>query len=235
MPEAWLIIPGALFAAAGGEFFVRSAVGGALRARVAPGIVAATVVAFATSSPELSVAVNSATAGRPEVALGDALGSNVFNVGLVLAIAVLFGGLGARREDLRRDIPVALATPVVVLLLGMDGTLSRADGAVLLAVFAGWLATTVVQAARERSKVGDVLDDRKVSQIARDGIIGLVLLIAAGRMIVLSAADFGRLLGWDVFVVGAVLVSVATSAPELATVVVARLRGHAEISVGTVL
>ena len=235
MREAWLIIPGVLAAALGGEVFVRGTVGGALRARIAPGIVAATVAAFATSSPELSVAVNAATAGRPEVALGDALGSNVVNIGLVLALAILLGGVTGRREDLRRDIPTALGAPILVLLLGIDGGLSRADGAVLLTAFSAWLIVTLVQAARERSRVGEVLADRTVWQIARDGIAGIVLLILAGRLIVMSASDFGELLGWDIFVVGAVLVAVATSVPELATVVIAQLRGHDEISVGTVL
>lgn len=235
MREAWLIVPGVLAAALGGELFVRSTVGGAILARVAPGIVAATVAAFATSSPELSVAVNAATTGRPEVALGDALGSNVINVGLVLAIAILLGGVTARRQDLRRDIPPALAAPVVILLLGLDGSLSRFDGSVLLTCFALWLGITVVQAARERSRVAEVLADRTMSQIVRDGAFGIVLLVLAGRLIVMSAQDFGDLLGWDIFVVGAVLVAVATSVPELATVVVARVRGHEEISVGTVL
>jgi cation:H+ antiporter len=233
--EAWLIIPGVLAAALGGEVFVRSTVGGALRAKIAPGIVAATVAAFATSSPELSVAVNAATADRPEVALGDALGSNVVNIGLVLALAILMGGVTGRREDLRRDIPTALGAPVLVLLLGVDGRLSQVDGAVLLASFSAWLIVTLLQAARERSRVGEVLADRTVWQIARDGIVGILLLVLAGRLIVLSASDFGELLGWDIFVVGAVLVAVATSTPELATVVIARLRGHDEVSVGTVL
>ena len=235
MREAWLIIPGVLAAALGGEIFVRSTVGGALRARIAPGIVAATVAAFATSSPELSVALNAATAGRPEVALGDALGSNVVNIGLVLALAILMGGVTGRREDLRRDIPTALGAPVLVLLLAVDGRLTRVDGAVLLAGFSAWLIVTLLQAARERSRVGEVLADRTVWQIARDGIAGILLLVLAGRLIVLSASDFGELLGWDIFVVGAVLVAMATSVPELATVIIARLRGHDEVSVGTVL
>jgi cation:H+ antiporter len=233
--DALLIIPGVLAAAAGGELFVRAAVGGAIRPRIAPGIVAATVAAFATSSPELSVGINSATAGRPEIALGDALGSNVTNVGLVLALAILLGGVTGRRADLRRDFPTALAAPLLIFVLGLDGTLGRTDAVVLLAAFAGWLAVTTVQAARERSDVAEVLADRTAAQVVRDGIIGLALLILAGRLIVLSAKDFGDLLGWDTFIVGAVLVAVATSTPELATVVVARLRGHDEISLGTVL
>lgn len=235
MTDALLLIPGVIAAALGGELFVRGTVGGAARARIAPGIVAATVAAFATSSPEMSVAVNAATSGRPEIALGDLLGSNVVNIGLVLAIAILLGGITARRRDLRRDVPVAVAAPLLVLVLALDGSLNRGDGIILLFAFAGWIAVTVAQAARERSDVVEVLADRSLTRTIVEGIVGLLLLILAGRLIVLAAADFGRLLGWDVFTVGAVLVAVATSVPELATVVVAKLRNHGDVSVGTVL
>jgi cation:H+ antiporter len=235
MREAFLLLPGVLAAAGGGELFVRGTVGGAARARVAPGIIAATVAAFATSSPELSVAVNSATAGRPEISLGDVLGSNVVNVGLVLAIGILMGGLRPRRRDMRRDIPPALGAPLLILVLGFDGRLSRFDAAILLASFAGWLIFTILQAARERSAIAEVAAGETGWRIIRDGVLGLVLLIVAGRLIVLAASDFGEILGWDTFTVGAVLVAIATSVPELATVVMARLRGHDEVSAGTVL
>jgi cation:H+ antiporter len=235
MREAILLLPGVLAAAGGGELFVRGTVGGAARARIAPGIIAATVAAFATSSPELSVAVNSASAGRPEISLGDVLGSNVVNIGLVLAIAMLLGGLRPRRRDLRRDLPPAIGAPILVLVLGLDGRLSRFDAAVMLAAFAGWLVFTIIQAARERSAIAEVTADRTGWQVARDGVLGLVLLILAGRLIVLAASDFGELLGWDTFTVGAVLVAIATSVPELATVIMARIRGHDEVSAGTVL
>lgn len=235
MREAWLILPGVLAAALGGELLVRGTVGAAGRMRIAPGIVAATVAALGTSSPELAVGITSAVRGQPGISLGDVLGSNVVNVGLVLAIAILMGGLVARRADLRRDIPPALAAPVLIGLLGLDGLISRGDASLLLLALAVWLVLTVRQAARDRSVIVGVLGDRSTGQVVRDGLIGLVLLITAGRMIVLSAADFGDLFGWDIFVVGAILVAVATSVPELATVVIARLRGHDEVSVGTVL
>jgi cation:H+ antiporter len=233
--QALLIVPGVAAAVLGGALFVRGTVGVAVRARIAPGIIGATVAAFATSSPELSVGVNAATSGQPEIALGDALGSNVVNIGLVLAIAVLLGGIQARRADLARDIPTALMAPVATVILALDGQLGRLDGILLLAGFSVWLAVTVRQAARERSEAAAVLAERSPGRVARDTVLGLALLIIAGRLIVLAAKDIGDLLGWDVFAVGAVLVALATSAPELATVITARLRGHDEISVGTVL
>jgi cation:H+ antiporter len=233
--DALLIVPGVAAAAFGGELFVRGAVGLAARSRIPPGIIGATVAAFGTSSPELSVAVNAATAGHPEISFGDALGSNVVNVGLVLALAILLGGIQARRADLARDIPVALIAPVLAVALGVDGTLSRVDAIVLLVTFAIWVTITVRQAARERSEAEEVLAEHGAGRVLRDILVGLVLLVVAGRLIVLAAKGVGELLGWDTFTVGAVLVAVATSTPELATVIVARLRGHDEVSVGTVL
>ncbi len=235
MTEALLLIPGVFAAAGGGELFVRGTVGGAARARIAPGIVAATVAAFATSSPEMSVAVNAATSGRPEIALGDLLGSNVVNIGLVLAIAILLGGVTARGRDLRRDIPPAILMPLLILVLALDGSLGRGDGLILLVTFAGWMAVTVAQAARERRTMPADENGRTLERIIIEGVAGLALLILAGRLIVLAAADFGRILGWDTFTVGAVLVAIATSVPELATVITAKLRNHGEVSLGTVL
>ena len=102
---------GLAFAGLGGDLFVRGAVGLAHWARVPAGIVGATVAAFATSSPELTVAVNSARAGTPELALGDVIGSNVVNVGLILGLALLLGPMRAGDSSLRRDIPAALLRP----------------------------------------------------------------------------------------------------------------------------
>lgn len=235
MSPLWLLLAGALCAAAGGELFVRGAVGLARWARVAPGIVAATVVAFATSSPELSVAVNSALAGNPEVALGDALGSNVVNVALILGLALAVAAIHSPLESLRREFPVALLVPVGTAGLCVDGTLSRLDGVLMLAVFAVWLLATANKARRTRSAAGKVLGAQHRWAIALSCVFGLALLVAAGRLIVTGALGLAEGFDIDAFIIGATLVAVGTSVPELATAVIAQLRGHAEISLGAVL
>jgi cation:H+ antiporter len=235
MTAALLILLGVGAAGWGGELFVRGSVALAMRMRIAPGIVGATVVAFATSSPELSVGVNSALEGAPEISLGDALGSNVVNVALILGLALAMAGATPRRADLNRDLPAALMAPLITLGLAYDGTIGRADGLILLGCFAAWLAVTVRQAARERDATAGILGETDRRRITRDTVAGLVLLILAGRLIVLAAQDIGQALGWDTFTVGAVMVAVGTSTPELATTITARLRGHDEVSVGTVL
>lgn len=235
MIAALAILAGIAAAAVGGDLFVRGTVGLARRLRVAPGVIGATVAAFATSSPELSVGINSAVDGAPEIALGDALGSNVVNIALVLAVGLLLAPITPRKVDLNRDLPVAVVAPVLTLGLAVDGVIDRVEGAVLLAAFAAWLAVTVRQALRDRDATSAVLAERDPRRIVRDAVVGLVLLVVAGRLIVLAAKDIGAALGWDAFTVGALFVAIGTSTPELATAIMARVRGHGEVSVGTVL
>jgi cation:H+ antiporter len=235
LDELPILLVGLACAAIGGELFVRGAVGIAASARVPPGIVGATVAAFATSSPELAVAIGAGISGRSELALGDALGSNVVNIGLVLGLALLAGPMRVSGGVVRRDMAAALAIPIATAALVADGRLSRLDAAVLLVLFAVWLVASIDEARRERSAAGEVLGEHSPRRAAVVGLIGLALLIVAGRLIVSGATGIGTSLGLDAFVVGVVLVAVGTSVPELATTLVARVRGHDEVGLGTIL
>lgn len=235
MTEVLALVFGVGLAAAGGELFVRGAVGVAHALRVPPGIVAATIAAFATSSPELSVAVTAALAGDPKLALGNALGANVVNVALILGIVLAMSAMRASPGSARRDLPVALLVPAVTGLLLVDGALSRLDGLLLLVLFAAWLVAAVLAARRERSSVDQVLGMRLMWMAVAHGASGLALLLASGYLIVLGAKALALSLGIDEFVVGATVVALGTTAPELATALVARMRGHDEVGLGTLL
>lgn len=229
------LILGVLAAGAGGELFVRGTVGLAHWARVSPGIVGATVAAFATSSPELAVAVSAALAGRPEISLGDVLGSNVVNVALILALALLISGIRSPRGSIRRDFPVALLVPVITGVLLLDGVISRVDGFLLLGLFLAWLVATAIEARRQRSAAEAVLGERRHWRIVLSCLVGFGLLVAAGKLIVTGAQGIAVAFGIEAFVIGATVVAVGTSVPEIATVVIAKLRGHDEVSLGTIL
>jgi cation:H+ antiporter len=231
-----LMLAGFVCAGLGGELFVRGAVGIARRARIPAGIVGATVAAFATSSPELAVALVSASEGTPTVSFGNLLGANIVNVGFALGLAVAIGGLKTTRARIGRDYGVAVVAPIATGLLLLDGGLSRIDGVVLLGFFFAWLAITVHEARRQRSAAAAVLGERggRGRTLAITGL-GLVLLIIAGELVVSGAHGVGDALGLDPFVVGATLVAVGTTLPELATLVISRLRGHDEVGLGTVL
>lgn len=229
------LLVGLLCAGIGGELFVRAAVGIAAWARVPAGVIGATIAAFATSSPEVSVAIGAAAEGQPEIALGDGLGSNVVNVALVLGLTLLVGPIVAPRDSTRRDVPFAVLIPLVTIVLALDGTLSRIDAGILFGVFLTWLVLTTLAARRERSAAVDVLAEHSHSRSIVEMLVGLAFLVAAGRLIVFGAKGVGAELGLDTFIVGATFVAIGTSTPELATTLIARLRGHSEIGIGTVV
>lgn len=235
MSGYFALLGGVVLAALGGELFVRGIVGLARWARVSPGIIGATFAAFATSSPELSIAVNSALAGAPQISLGDALGSNVVNIALILGLALLLAPMRVGRDSLRRDYAVALLVPVLLGLFALDGVLSRIDALLLLAMFAAWISVVVLEARRQRSAAAQVLSETNHRRAMLESLAGLALLVAAGRLIVWGAKAIAAAHGIDPFIIGATLVAFGTSVPELATVVISRMRGHDEVGLGTVL
>lgn len=235
MDFAGLLLAGVVCAAIGGELFVRGVVGLARWARIAPGIIATTLAAFATSSPELSVSITSALALKPQIALGDALGSNVVNIGLILGLALLISPIQASRDSTRRDFPVALLVPVLLGVLGYDGILSRGDGVILLTIFVSWLVSVVMEVRRQRNAAGLILGESRHGSAILSCLIGLAFLVASGKLIVLGAKGIALAYGIDEFVIGATLVAIGTSAPELATALIAKYRGHDEVGIGTLL
>jgi cation:H+ antiporter len=225
-----------LLAAAGGEAFLRSILGAALHLRVPKMVVATTLAAFATSSPELTVSSVAALAGQPEIGLGDALGSNVVNIALIFGLALLYGSVQTSREDFGRDFYLALGTPLVTLFCVLDGRIERSEAFVLLAIFFLWLASTVLGALRHRDRAvaigtGELSPGKSLVL----GLLGLGALIAAGRLFVTGATGVAAEFGVDTFVIGVVLVAIGTSLPELVTVILSRLRGHDEVGVGTLI
>lgn len=235
MNDYLILILGLAAAGAGGELFVRGAVGLAQWARVPAGIIGATIAAFATSSPEFAVSVGASLEGKPQIALGDALGSNVVNVALVLGIALLFSKLKATRDSIRRDFPVAALAPILTGILLIDGELSRIDGIVMLSVFLAWLVAVIFEVRKSRSAVERVLGETNRLYVVLSAIAGLGLLVLAGRLIVTGAKSIALSYGFEEFVIGATVVAVGTSIPELATVIISKFRGHEEIGLGTIL
>ena len=226
---------GVVCAGIGGELFVRGAVGLAFWARISPGIIGATVVAFATSSPELSVSINAALAGKPQIGLGDALGSNVVNVALILALALLISGIQSPRDSIKRDFPLALLIPIITGVLLLDGELARLDGLLMLGMFIAWLVAAVIEARKQRSAAEEVIGEHRRWLVVVLCVTGLAFLVAAGNLIVAGARGIAISFGIDEFIIGATIVAVGTSVPELATTIIAKLRGHDEVGLGTIL
>lgn len=234
LADAGLLLAGALFAGLGGEMFVRGAVRAATWLRIRPGLIGATVAAFATSAPELAVSITAALEGTPVIALGNALGANAVNLGLALGLSLVIGPSVLSQGGVRRDLPAAFAVPVLTGLFLVDGRLGRIEAAILLAVFAAWLVLSIRQ---ERETPEAVVPFSRRARAETVGLLvaGVALLLVAGEAFVSGAVSLADRFGWDRFVVGATLVALGTTIPELATSVIAKLRGHDEIGLGTLL
>lgn len=229
------LLTAVFLAAAGGETFLKGVLGFAAWLRLPKMLVATTLAAFATSSPELTVSTLAAISGKPEIGLGDALGSNVTNIALILGIALLFGALPARLEEIKRDMILALAVPILTLLLASDGIVSRADGVLLLTLFAFWMGLMIRQGVHHRKTAPSDLPTCKPIYAWLFVLAGLACLILAGKLFVSGASGIAAALGMHPYAIGATIVAVGTSLPELVTTLLSRWRGHEDIGLGTVL
>jgi cation:H+ antiporter len=223
---------GLAVAAIGGELFVRGLLAAARRFHLPAAFVGATIAAFATSGPELGVSVLAALDGTPQIGLGDALGSNVVNLGLVLGSSIVLAGLRPAPAGDRRTLGFLLAAPLLAAALLLDGLLSRADAALLIAVFLSWLALELRSIERAPPPLAPVAG-AAVPLVLGTG--GLVLLFVAGELIVTAARAMADLWQTGSYFVGATLVALGTSVPELATAVAARARGHHELGLSTLI
>ena len=229
-----LLVVGLALAAFGGDRFVRGSVGLASWLRVPPGIIGATVAAFATSSPELTVGVLAAIDGRPDLALGDAMGSNMVNLSVVFGFTLLLYAISVHWREIRRELLTFVVALGAILVVGSDGRINRAEASLMILVFVLWLFRMAREARTVRSHV-EILGDSDHRTVVVDVAVGLLMLVVAGRIIVQGGKEIGEYLGWNQFVVGIVIVAIGTSAPELVTTLVALRRGEIGIGVGTVL
>jgi cation:H+ antiporter len=230
----------------GAEWLVRGAGRLARRLGVSSLIVGLTVVAFGTSAPELVVSAFAAGRGQGDVAVGNVIGSNIFNILAILGVTALIFPIAVRATLIRRELPFMVLATVLLPILAWDGVLSRGDGAVLFAGFAAylglmlWLARTSggesVLAGVDEDVLG-AADPARVS-IGRNVafiLIGLVGLVLGARMLVDASVVFARAAGMSELVIGLTVVAAGTSLPELATSVVAALRRESDIAIGNVI
>ena len=234
------VLVGLVLLVGGGDVLVRGAAGIAERLGTPPLVIGLTVVALGTSAPELAVTVQAAMTGAADVALGNVVGSNLFNVLVVLGITALVGGLHVDRVLLKLEAPLLVVVTGFVLVAARDG-LAQWEGGVLL-VGAVLFLLLVVARARRSAPQGvdpDPLEapagDRAAWQDVGLVVVGLGLLTGGANLLVSGAIDLAAGLGVSDVVIGLTVVAAGTSLPELATSVVAAARGQRDIAVGNVL
>ncbi len=225
----------------GAEILVRGASALAARLRVSELAVGLTVVAFGTSMPEFSVSLFASAAGRSDVLLGNAIGSNLFNILVILGVSAIVFPLAVQRRTVRREIPLSLAVTALVLLMVFDdaawphglGGLSRLEAGLLLALFLAFLWYIARSLGQDRQPTAGPGVAGWLIAVLTVG--GLLLLTVGGRLVVEGAVGIARAVGISDRVVSLTIVSAGTSLPEFATSVVAAARRKPDISVGNVV
>lgn len=207
-------------------------------------VVGLTVVAFGTSSPELAVSVGSALDGNADIAIGNVVGSNIFNVLFILGVTALISPLVVHERIIFLEVPLMIVVSVVLFVMTLGGTLTRIEGILLFAGLVGYLLFLIRQSRKEGKDVQAEYEaeysetDKTPSTVIRDVIFviaGLALLIAGSELFVNGAVEIAESLGVSQLVIGLTIVAIGTSLPEVATSILASLKGERDIAIGNVV
>jgi cation:H+ antiporter len=230
---------------AGANLLVRGASSLAAALGIPPLVIGLTVVAFGTSTPEMAVSVQSAWSGQTDIAVGNAVGSNVFNVLFILGLSALIAPLIVSEQLVRKEVPIMIAAGLVLFSIALGGQISRGEGGMLLAGVAAYTAYLIVSARRERAGTSEDYSREFGVAAARRGrswilqtvfvLAGLGLLVVGSEWLVDAAVRSARLLGMSELIVGLTIVAAGTSLPEVAASVIATIKGERDIAVGNVV
>ncbi|SUI85129.1 calcium/sodium antiporter [Shewanella morhuae] len=229
------ILGGFIILTLGAEALVRGASSIALRLGITPLIIGLTIVAFGTSAPELAVSVKSALAGNSGIALGNVIGSNIANIGLILAITALIRPIQVQSQVVKRDIPLMILASMLFWGLLLDGELSLIDGVVLLSLLVGYLAFSYISSknSNEEEEIEAGPNNPLLSVLFI--IVGISMLVGGGILFVNGAVDLAKTFGVSEVIIGLTIVAIGTSMPELVTSVIAALKGQSDIAIGNVV
>ena len=218
----------------GSDWFVDGAAGIAAKFRIPQIIIGLTIVAMGTSAPEAAVSITAATAGSADITVGNVVGSNILNVLVILGLASAIIPIAVGKSTLKIDIPFMIAISAIFLLLGWDGTITRIDGLVLIALFAGYIGYMIWEAIHSNED-GDEIKDMPIWKLLLSTVIGMALIIFGADVAVDAATKLAQIFGMSERFIGLTVVALGTSLPELFTSVTAARKGNADIAIGNIV
>lgn len=241
-----LFLGGLALLVLGASALVRGASKLALAFGVSPLVVGLTVVAFGTSAPEVAVSVGAVFKGQTDIAVGNVVGSNIFNVLFILGISALITPLVVNVQLIRQEVPIMIGASLLLLALGLDGKVSVLDGGLLFALLIAYTTFLVVQSRRETAaaQAEYAQENQPAGPGAWDAslpvqigliLVGLAALVLGSQALVTASIVFAKALGVSDLVIGLTIVAAGTSMPEVATSITAALKGERDIAVGNVV
>ena len=238
---AFAVVAGLALLVWGSDRFVAGAAATARNLDVSPLVIGLTVVGVGTSAPEIMVSATAALDGNPGVAIGNSLGSNIANIGLVLGVTAVVRAIDVQSQTLRRELPIMFVVLLVAWVLFLDGELGRFDGGILMAGFVAllgymiWLATRVAADPLREEFDQQIATDLSTTKALMWTVVGLVVLLAGSRATVWGAVSIARDAGVSDFLIGLTIVAIGTSLPELAACVASALKGEPDLAIGNVI
>jgi cation:H+ antiporter len=241
-----LFLAGLAALVAGSNLLVRGASKLALSFGISPLVVGLTIVAFGTSAPEVAVSVGAVLEGKTDIAIGNVVGSNIFNVLLILGLSALITPLVVNIQLIRQEVPIMIGVSLMLLALGLDGRLTMFDGALLFGLLLTYMVFLIVQSRKETQEAQAEMTGE--FEAARPGawdaslpaqialiVAGLALLVFGSEWLVTASVAFAKALGVSDVIIGLTIVAAGTSMPEVATSIAAAVKGERDIAVGNVI
>lgn len=231
------IILGLVFLVLGGDWLLKSAVGMSMRLNVSKIVIGMTVVSFATSAPELIVSVKSAVAGFPDIALGNVVGSNIANIGLILGVVMIISKMKVDMSFFKTDWPAMIIASLLLYgILLYDSEINRIEGFVLFALMICFIFYLIKSQKNSEEEIEIPLDDTmKMYQIIWFLVIGVIALYAGSELLIKGAVNVAQTFGVSDRIIAVTVVAVGTSIPELAASLIAAIKNESSISIGNVL
>jgi len=235
------LLSGGVFLWLGGEAVVRGSASFAFRRGISQLVVGLTIIGFGTSAPELFVSLMAMFQGKPDIAVGNVLGSNIANLGLVLGVSALIRVLTVRASTIRHEIPMLISTAGITWFLCRDTRLSRSEGALLLFLLIAFLFYCLINAKKHKTEFPEIMTTADSSVLKSSWLdfiyilLGFAGLLGGSKLFILGAITTAHLFGVSEFLIGLSIVAVGTSLPELVASIIAVLRDKTDLAVGNVL
>ncbi len=234
--ELLLLAIGFVMLVKGADWFVDGAAGIARKFHIPQLIIGLTIVAMGTSAPEAAVSISAAMKGSADITIGNIVGSNILNVLVILGISSVITTLAVAKSTIRVDIPFMIGISVLLLVLGLDGTVGLLDGVILAVAFAGYLGYLLMDAKKNPDHSGEEFSNgQKLWQSLAWTVVGLALIVLGSNVAVDAASEIARILGLSERFIGLTVVALGTSLPELFTSVMAARKGNADIAIGNIV
>ena len=241
-----MFLGGLIGLVAGAELLVRGASKLALSFGISPLVVGLTIVAFGTSAPEVAVSIGAVLDGKTDIAIGNVVGSNIFNVLFILGLSAIITPLVVNVQLIRQEVPIMIGASLLLLALGLDGTLSMWDGALLFSLLVVYTVFLIVQSRAETKAANDeyAAEFTPAAQGGWDSKLpvqllliaaGLAFLVLGSEWLVSASVIFAKALGVSDLIIGLTIVAAGTSMPEVATSITAAIKGERDIAVGNVV